>query len=261
MRSLASAYAAGADASVRRRYLGGGLLLSGIVLAILGTLIGATGSLSGFGYGLYESRRIAAVLGGVGVPVALFGTIVLVPAEGRAGLLSAFGVGLVALAICWFWVVYPAHWAGYGLDRTLPVSALYLAGLTLTVLALFVGVAGIETRREPGGSVSLSIVRRDESRPTGEPSADVAPDSTGSAGSVAILGVLERTRGDGGTTAGSAGTDRPTGGVDAYCGNCRHVEYTTDDGRLRPYCRYHGTGLESMDACPAWDDRVSRGRS
>lgn len=245
MTSLSEAYTGGgADASVHRRFLGSGLFVTGVSLTVLGTLFGTTDLLSAVGYGLYDARRVAGALAGFGVPALLLGVTTVLPAERRVRALSAVGGVLATLATTWFWTVYPAHWAGYGLDRTLPVTGLYLVGLTLTVVGLFVGVAGFKTRNAPGGTVTLSVLGRGETR-------TVEVELRGR-GSVGLLGRPKRkaTRGDGGTAIEPS--ERP---VDAYCGNCRHLEYVRKNDRFHPYCTYHETEMESMDACGSWIGR------
>ncbi|KYH27410.1 hypothetical protein HAPAU_00760 [Halalkalicoccus paucihalophilus] len=246
MDGLTEAYTGGgADASVRRRAVGCGLFLAGVSFVTLGVLFGTTDLLSGFGYGLYESRRIAGVLAGGGVPALLLGVVTVLPADRRVRLVAAAGGVLAAIAVGWFWLVYPTHWAGYGLDRTLPVSALYLVGLTVTTVGLFVGVARFKTRNAPGGTVSLSVLRRGETRIV-----EVERRGRGSVGLLGSVGWEPTTRGDGGTEVSAE--RRP---VDAYCGNCRYLEYTTDEDELRPYCTYHDSEMESMDACESWTGR------
>lgn len=246
MASLSEAYAGGgADASVRRRHLGGGLFVAGVSLAVLGVVVGTTDLLSGLGYGLYDSRRIAGVLAGFGVPALFLGVVTVLPAGRRVRLVATVGGALAALGVLWFWSAYPDHWAGYGRNLTLPVTALYLLGLTLTVMGLFVGISGFKTRNAPGGTVSLSVLRKGETRIV-----EVEPRGLGSVGLLG-QGWERTTRGDGGSKTEEP-TTRP---VDAYCGNCRHVEYAREDGRLYPYCTYHDDTMESMDACESWSAR------
>lgn len=253
MTGLTEAYTGGgADASVRRRYLGGGLFAAGVSLAALGVVFGTTDLLASMGYGLYDSRRIGGVLAGFGVPALLLGVVTLLSAGRRVRLASATGAGLAVIGVLWFWRVYPAHWAGYGRDLTLPVTALYLLGLTLTVGGLFVGVAGVKTRNAPGGTVSLSVLRRGRMGMVESEGGD----ESSRWGGVGVFGDVHREatpRVDGGTPE-----EESTGPVDAYCGNCRYVEYAHDDGRIRPYCTHHDATLESMDACGSWTPRERR---
>lgn len=244
---------AGADASTRRLAFGGGLFAVGVALAAFGALFGTTDLLAGFGYGIYESRRIAGVLAGFGVPAVFSGIVIILPATRRVRVAAASGATLAAFGVLWFWTAYPADWAGYGRDLTLHVTALYLLGTTVTFACLFVGVARFKTRNAPGGTVSLDIVRKGETR-------FVEVERPVRVGSVGLIGrptdaveteTPTEPRGDGGTAAVPRGPP-----VDRYCGNCVHVDDRTDEG-LHPYCSRHERLLESMDACGEWTSNTS----
>lgn len=246
MTSLSETYTGGgADASVRRRTLGVGLFAAGVSMIVFGTVAATTDLLAGFGYGLYDARRVAGALAGFGVPALLLGVVTVLPAGRRVRAPSVAGAALAALATVWFWSVYPAHWAGYGLDRTLPVTGLYLAGLTLVAAGLFVGVAGFRTRNDPGGTVSLSVLRKGETRIV-----EVEPHGKGTVGLLGGAGWEPSARGDGGTV--TEAFREPEGPLDAYCGNCRYLEYEHENGRLHPRCTYHDSGMRTMDACESW---------
>lgn len=74
------------------------------------------------------------------------------------------------------------------------------------------------------------------------------------------------------TDSPSTGTDSPSTGTDPaaasadvraavnrrgqpdeYCGNCQHFEYVRADGEMAPYCGFHDSLLEDMDACDQWE--------
>lgn len=242
---------AGADASTRRLALGGGLFAVGVALAALGALFGTTELPSEFGYGIYESRRIAGALAGFGVPAVFSGIVIVLPATRRVRVAAAGGATLAACGVLRFWTAYPSDWAGYGRDLTLHVTALYLLGTTVTFACLFVGVARFKTRNAPGGTVSLDIVRKGETRfveverPVGIGSVGLIGDPSDAAEtSTASAETPTEPRGDGGTIPRSPPVDR-------YCGNCAYVDDRTDEG-LRPYCSRHERLLDSMDACGEW---------
>lgn len=249
---------AGADASRRRLALGGGLFAAGVALAALGALFGTTELLAGFGYGVYESRRIAGVLAGFGVSAVFSGIVTVLPATRRVRVAAAGGAALATCGVLWFWVAYPADWAGYGRDLTLPVTALYLFGTTVTFACLFVGVARFKTRNAPGGTVSLDIVRRSETRfveverPVGVGSVGLIGAPSDASQTPASRETSTEPRGDGGTATVPRGPP-----VDRYCGNCAHVDDRTDEG-IRPYCSRHERLLESMDACEEWTSNTPK---
>lgn len=241
---------AGADASTRRLALGGGLFVFGVTLAALGTLFGTTELLADVGYGVYESRRIAGALAGFGVPAAFLGIVTVLPATRRVRTTAVGGATLAGCSVVWFWTAYPADWAGYGRDLTFPVVACYLLGTAVTFACLFVAVARFKTRNSPGGTVSLDVVRRGETR-------IVEVERPVGVGSVGLLGSSDaptatppasaEPRGDGGSETAPPGSP-----VDRYCGNCAHVDYARTGDGIRPYCRRHERLLESMDACEEW---------
>lgn len=248
MASLTEVYTgSGAEVSEQRLLLGAGLFALGVALAILGVLAGTTDLLAGLGYGIYESRRIAGVLSGFGVPTVFLGIATVLPAARRVRALATVGTALAACGVFWFWSAYPADWAGYGRDLTLPVTACYLLGTTLTFGCLFVGVARFKTRNDPGGTVSLDVIRKGETR-------IVEVDRSVGTSSVGLIGdtnVSPPPRNDGGTESAlqSPSSSSP---VDRYCGNCAHVEYVRTEGDIRPYCTHHDRHLETMDACEKW---------
>ena len=238
---------AGADASQRRLALGGGLFAVGVTLTVLGAVFGTTDLLAAIGYDVYESRRIAGVIAGFGVPAVFSGIATVLPATRRVRIAAAAGAVLAACGVVWFWTAYPADWAGYGRDLTLPVTALYLAGTTVTFACLFVGVARFKTRNAPGGTVSLDIIRRGETRVV---EVDSGTERHAGVGSVGLIGTPDtpgEPRGDGG-----ADVSTPDPPVDRYCGNCAHVDYVRTEEGLRPYCLRDERLLDSMDACEAW---------
>jgi hypothetical protein len=135
------------------------------------------------------------------------------------------------------------------------VTALYLVGLTITFGCLFVGVARFKTRNDPGGTVSLDVIRRGETRIV-----EVErPRETSGVGGVGVFGRIDaasesEARGDGGTepSSPSPSSSPPSPPVDRYCGNCAYVEYARKGKELRPYCAHHERLLDSMDPCEAW---------
>jgi len=41
--------------------------------------------------------------------------------------------------------------------------------------------------------------------------------------------------------------------ADRYCGNCEHFRYERSSEGMQPYCGYHGTVMDDMDACEQWE--------
>ncbi|WP_256392543.1 DUF7139 domain-containing protein [Natronoarchaeum rubrum] len=40
--------------------------------------------------------------------------------------------------------------------------------------------------------------------------------------------------------------------ADRYCGNCEHFRYERSSEGMQPYCGYHDTVMDDMDACEEW---------
>jgi len=88
---------------------------------------------------------------------------------------------------------------------------------------------------------------------------------TGSNGRRGGRGAYGATRGgtasDGGATSADVSfpLDEQSDGAtpnrdlaDRYCGNCEHFRYERSSEGMQPYCGYHGTVMDDMDACDEW---------
>jgi len=167
MASLTEVYRGGGGAGLRRLYAGVALFGIGAVLVTTGLVVASTGIGSSLGLGQYRSRELAGVLGGIGLPAVLFGTVVALPRASRR-LQSAAAVGaVVCLAgVGMFARWYPVDWVGGSGDTTmtLVVSATYFVGAIVTSWCLFSAVANFKARNDPGGTVSLEITKGGETR-------------------------------------------------------------------------------------------------
>ncbi|ELZ13548.1 hypothetical protein C479_01846 [Halovivax asiaticus JCM 14624] len=117
--------------SERDVYVGFGLFLCGIVLAVvaLGLFVVATGH-------PYRSpefftwARPAYTLGMVSLPLVMLGIVVLLPSERRVLAVSVVGAAITLVATSGFlFYAYPEHWNGYGNDYTVPIVTVYAIGL------------------------------------------------------------------------------------------------------------------------------------
>ncbi|AGB38338.1 DUF7139 domain-containing protein [Natronococcus occultus] len=279
MTSLTEVYQGDARSgpSRRRLYVGTGLVASGAVLAVLGVVLATTELFDGIvasatGWEMaahYATVRLAGIVAGVGVPAALVGLFLVLPASRRLRAAGAVGAGLCLLGVALFWVAYPYHWRGVGADLTLEVAAVYLLGLFAAIWCLFVGVVNFKTRNDPGGTLEMHVTRQNRTI--------VERDDEGPAGGLGGIGVLgaepdgeiepePSARRDGGP-AGTAepAPDRedaelletesePTLPRDRYCGNCEQFAYARERGsdELIPYCTRHEEAMTGMDACEDW---------
>ncbi|MEY7850749.1 hypothetical protein AB7C87_16285 [Natrarchaeobius sp. A-rgal3] len=153
----------------RRLYAGTALVLVGALLAVTAVLLAATDLFGGFVGSLgwemgetYASVRIAGLLAGLGVPVALVGVFVVLPASRRVRAATAISASLCLFGVALFWHAYPYHWRGVGDDLTLQVSAVYLLGLFTALWCLFTAVVNFKTRNDPGGMLEMNVTRRNQ---------------------------------------------------------------------------------------------------
>jgi hypothetical protein len=295
MTSLADAYGRHvADTVGRERlYLGVGAFLVGALFTAVGVVVATTDLLSVVGLDRMAAWRRAGVLAGLGVPAMIGGAFSVLPSDRRIKAAAVIGVGVTALGVATFWYAYPAHWAGYGQDLTLVVTATYFFGTVVSLGCLFSGIATFKRRNDPGGTVSL---RREGETKVVTVDRSVVEDDPAVGGGVGVVGatpdgeVATQTNvaGAGGTAAGTAteaetveaaaDTATSDGGAedtdlrslatdaslttsaeaaerlaDRYCGNCEHFRYVRTDEGMQPYCGAHGEVMDDMEACEQWE--------
>ena len=257
--------------------LGFGLFLSGIILAAVGLVVATTGVHESMGLSIFDARLYAGILGGLAVPLALLGIMLLFPTDRRAWGVAAIGTGIAALGVAFFWYAYPQDWAGYGRDFTPIVSAIYAFGIVTVTWSLFTTVATFKRRNDPGGTVTLQIapetgiprlfrVAREglrhssfgggtlfSSTPPGASGQTGGGSTTTSPSTQQAVGVT-----DGGETEVAISEPRDPEPVDRYCGNCRFFAYGSDDhGKLSPYCRHHDEAMDDMEPCDDWQSNTA----
>jgi len=161
MTSLAEAYGGhvGEVVSRERLYLGVGTFLVGVALTAAGMVLATTDVAAWLGLERMPAWRRAGVLAGVGVPAVIGGVFAVLPSSKRIKAAATIGAGISLLGVALFWYAYPAHWAGWGRELTLEVTAIYFFGTLTFVWCLFVGIANFKRRNDPGGTVSLKILK------------------------------------------------------------------------------------------------------
>jgi len=167
MASLTEVYQGGGGPGLRRLYAGVALFGVGAVLVTTGLVVVSTGLGSSLGLGQYRAREFAGVLGGLGFPAVLLGTMVALPSASRwLRTVAAAGTLACLAGVAMFAHWYPIDWVGGSgnTSMTLVVSATYLAGAIVTSWCLFTAVAGFKARNDPGGTVSLEITKEGETR-------------------------------------------------------------------------------------------------
>ncbi len=168
MTSLSDVYEGGVgnEASFRQRALGVTLFLVGAVMVVIGLVLASTEILSAIGIGRFESRRIAGLFAGLGVPSVFVGIFIVLPASTRVRAAAAIGASIAVLGVAMFWSVYPSQWLGASVERhyTFEVSAIYFVGTMITFWCLFVGIANFKTRNSPGGTVKLEVTKEGKTK-------------------------------------------------------------------------------------------------
>jgi len=169
MTSLSETYggAGGSEVGPRRLSLGVGLFLGGTLLLVAGIFAAAevfvpADTTSG------AARRLGGILGGIGVPLVTLGVMTVLPADRRTRVAAVVGAVIMALGVALFSQAYPNHWVGGPrpelIDLTLATASVYFLGAATTMWSVFVGVANFKTRNDPGGTVTMEVTHRGETR-------------------------------------------------------------------------------------------------
>lgn len=168
MTSLADVYEdnVGEVGSVRRLYAGTALFVVGVVLTLVAVVVGGTNVLVGFGVSVFEARKFAGVLGGLGVPAVLLGVFTVLPASQRVRGAAAIGASVCVFGVALFWYAYPTYWvtSSASTDYTLVVAAVYVFGAFTSIWTLFAAIVNFKTRNDPGGTVEVRLTHEGETR-------------------------------------------------------------------------------------------------
>jgi len=278
-------------ASREQVLLGTALFALGAVLVVTAILIGGTGLLVGQGLGVLESREIAGILAGVGIPAVFVGIAIVLPGSPVHRGAAAVGAAMALFGVWLFQYAYPGNWyAEPGIPSTIVLAMLlvYFIGVLITFWSLFTAVATFKRRNDPGGTVSLRVgsegptIRAAEAVQTEFQRAGKAI-STG-IGGIGTFGEETKTAdlgpqphqqssaSDGGRSADAeivdpepqSGTQSPQQTDDAevmrdrgvepdkYCGNCTHFEYETPEQNMDPYCGLYDEPMDDMEPCKWW---------
>jgi hypothetical protein len=169
MTSLSEAYGGKGRSEVdpRRLSLGAGLFVGGTLLLVAGIVVAAE-VLVPSGYTSGAARRLGGILGGIGVPLVTLGVMTVLPADRRTRAAAIVGAAIMALGVALFSQAYPNHWVGGPrpelVDLTLPTAGVYFLGAATTMWCVFVGVANFKTRNDPGGTVTMEVTHKGETR-------------------------------------------------------------------------------------------------
>lgn len=188
MTSLSEAYGGRGRSEVdpRRLYLGVGSFVAGTLLLVGGILVAAEVLLPS-GYDSGAARRLGGILGGAGVPLLLLGVMTVLPADRNTRAAAIVGAAVMGLGVALFAHAYPYQWVGGPrpelTDLTLPTAGLYFLGAATMLWSVFVGVANFKTRNDPGGTVTMEVTHKGETKII-----EVERDQIDGMGGVGLLG-------------------------------------------------------------------------
>ncbi|SDX55654.1 DUF7139 domain-containing protein [Halobellus clavatus] len=211
-------------ASLRRLLFGLGLFLAGALLVVAGIVVATTDVLYGSDLAaLTAKRQLGGVLAGVGIPAVFLGIFAVLPSGRLTKAAAVVGAGIAVVGVALFTHAYPCRWSGSLCgagkpDLTLMTVGVYFLGAMVTFWCLFVGVANFKTRNDPGGTATVNVTRRSETKYVpversrgglggigffgGTPDGDVET-QTGDRGGTGRSSVSAGTASDGGTDAES----------------------------------------------------------
>ena len=165
MPSLSEAYDGGewTGRDPRRVSAGGGLFVVGALAVITAVLALTTGLAGVFGAATtVETRRVAGVLAGLGIPAMFLGVVAVLPASRRERLGVLVGAALTVAGVGLFDVAYPGRWVEASDSLAFPTAMVYFVGGSVALWFVFSAVASFKLRNNPQGTVRLEVTRQGE---------------------------------------------------------------------------------------------------
>ena len=141
----------------RRRLLVTALFIAGVAMGAVAILLTTTGLRSWAGLSVEEAREIAGVLAGVGLPAAMVGIFLALPASDETRAAAVIGASVSVFAVLLFVYAYPGSWLESDPALALATVALYTLGVLVTFWCLFVAVATFNRRSDPGGAARVEV--------------------------------------------------------------------------------------------------------
>ncbi|TKX75593.1 hypothetical protein EXE46_02265 [Halorubrum sp. GN11_10-6_MGM] len=188
MTSLSEAYGGRGRSGVdpRRLYLGVGSFAAGALLLVAGILAAAEVAVPA-GYSSGAARELGGTLGGIGVPLVLLGVMAVLPADRNTYAAAIVGAVVMCLGVAFFTYAYPERWVGGPRpdlpNLTLHTAGIYFLGAATTLWSVFVGVANLKIRNDPGGTVSMEVTHKGETKVV-----EVPRDQLSGPGGIGLLG-------------------------------------------------------------------------
>ena len=141
----------------RRRALVIALFAAGVAMGAAAILLTTTGLRSWAGLSVEEAREVAGVLAGVGLPAAMVGVFLALPASDETRAAAVIGASVSVFGVLLFVYAYPDSWLESEPALALATVALYTLGVLVTFWCLFVAVATFNRRSDPGGAARVEV--------------------------------------------------------------------------------------------------------
>jgi len=171
MTDLSEVYQGGRTVvSPQQRVLGMSVFAVGALLVVGAIPVATTDLASWFGLDVYEARRAAGILAGLGLPAVFVGIFVVLPASNATRATAAIGASLAVFGVVLFNYAYPYRWISNDPQLALATTAFYATGTLVTFWCLFVAVATFKTRNDPGGTARVEITEEGQVRVISKPS-------------------------------------------------------------------------------------------
>jgi hypothetical protein len=110
------------------------------------------------------AKQTAGIVAGVGIPLLLLGTVVVLPASRHNRLGVAAGTALTGLGVALFWYAYPSRWTRTADSLAFETLTLYAVGCAVALWFVFSALVSYRLRNNPVGTVSLEVVREGETQ-------------------------------------------------------------------------------------------------
>ncbi|WP_123535348.1 DUF7139 domain-containing protein [Halosimplex salinum] len=165
MPSLSEAYDRGewTGRDPRRVSAGASLLVLGALAVVSAILVLTTGLASLFdATTTVESRRVAGVLAGLGIPAMFLGVVAVLPASRRERLGVLVGAAVTVAGVGLFRRAYPGQWVEAADSLAFPTAMVYFVGCSIALWFVLSAVASFKLRNNPQGTVRLEVTRQGE---------------------------------------------------------------------------------------------------
>jgi len=188
MTSLTDAYDSGARTVAgrgRRRF--GTLLYAVGALMVIGAIPVATTDLGNvLGLSVFEARELAGVLAGVGLPAFFVGIFAVLPASRATRAAASIGASLAVFGVALFVHAYPYQWLANDATLAIATTLTYGVGTLTTFWCMFVAIATVKLRNDPGGTARMEITKEGRLRIISDTTSGGTP--TSGFGAVGLFG-------------------------------------------------------------------------